>query len=229
MQRRIALVLTAVALGACAPRSAEERSPDSTAAAPAPNTVPIAAREPAVDDLPRLREAASGPITEPLVQTHRCDNNCLGEGGLYRTEQAVTLLAAPDASAAVVAQLDSGTIVHAIGAAVYATRPPLVIRKALEGATRGDTMWVLRYEGEGRYLVQIGDSTASIELGFDAVKAASAPRCTEPPEVFHPDLAEHCWGELLKPFRAVVWQRFRLADGTMGWSSASAFTEERWW
>jgi hypothetical protein len=153
---------------------------------------------------------------------------CPGEG-CYKGVQwvvrakAVVLYAEPAANSAVVATLEPHTIATAVGRLVRTVPQPFIVTRAMsvdgrQGQTMvrgdyvpGDTLWVLRYLGEGHYRVRLSSGAVvdDYNLEFSAGGGSYGKRCERHPA---------CWGVLAAELAIDRWMRLRAPNGREGWT-----------
>lgn len=119
--------------------------------------------------------------------------------GRWAATRSVHLLTVPRASAGVVATVSPGDSVTAETGEVHTRAAPFVFGADRDGFAKGDTVWVLDYQGEGRFRVRYRGSTVPADLGFSPYGARGR--------------------SMLEEYRSVWWVRIKLDNGVVGWTA----------
>jgi hypothetical protein len=155
---------------------------------------------------------AGQTVPSSFIDKGVCPFECC-QYGEWVSNTDVTLFESPDTSVTVVARLAEGDSVIGEYGEVWSVPTPFVFKTTVNGESgrwyaKGDTVWAVSYQGEGRFKVWKDGTVYSEDLDFSPSGRAGDGRC---------ETCSH--GSLLWDMQATWWVRIRTGDGRIGWSN----------
>jgi hypothetical protein len=151
---------------------------------------------------------------------------CMKIEGRQVSYDTLTLYERPDTTSPIVARLAPPASVTVLDRRFHSRPAPFLVRVTHEEETDdeplryepGDTLWVVRYIGEGHYAMrEPGGKSVQFGLELEDSDTDGYPRCVAP----------DCWGWLIAQPRSASWFKLRLETGREGWAIPTRLGDPR--